>query len=109
QEEVVSRAPKGMCIQRQHDEEEGLDVSRLLGGFPSAKGGRLVGVLLLAALVLAAAGLTVGEASAAPLRIGVIQLVEHPALDDSHVGFMQALEQAGYTVGEDFVVDYQNA
>lgn len=42
------------------------------------------------------------------IKIGVIQLAEHPALDSAYQGFMDALTEAGYT--EDKVdFDYQNA
>ncbi|WP_105619948.1 ABC transporter substrate-binding protein [Vallitalea okinawensis] len=41
--------------------------------------------------------------------IGVTQIVEHPALDSSREGFMQALADNGYVEGENIVVDYKNA
>ena len=41
--------------------------------------------------------------------IGVIQLAEHPALDQSYQGFMDALKDAGYIVGENLKVDFKNA
>lgn len=41
--------------------------------------------------------------------IGVTQIVEHPALDSSREGFMQALADSGYVEGENIVVDYKNA
>lgn len=43
-----------------------------------------------------------------PFNIGIIQLVEHPALDASRDGFIAALSDAGYTDGEKINVDYQN-
>lgn len=43
------------------------------------------------------------------IKIGVIQLVEHPALDKSYQGFVDGLAEAGYKNGENIVIDYQNA
>ena len=43
------------------------------------------------------------------IKIGVIQLVEHPALDKSYQGFVDGLSEAGYINGENIVIDYQNA
>lgn len=41
--------------------------------------------------------------------IGIIQYVEHQALDASREGFLAALESKGYKDGEQIVIDYQNA
>ncbi len=46
---------------------------------------------------------------AAPLRIGINQLVEHPALDAAREGFIEALKEAGYDAGEEVIYDIQNA
>lgn len=43
------------------------------------------------------------------IKIGVIQLVEHPALDKSFQGFKDGLAEAGYVDGENIVIDFQNA
>lgn len=42
-------------------------------------------------------------------RIGVVQLVEHPALDQSYQGFVDGLKEAGYTDGDNIEIDYENA
>lgn len=44
-----------------------------------------------------------------PVRVGIIQYVEHPSLDSARLGFLDALKQAGYVEGENLIVDYQNA
>lgn len=41
--------------------------------------------------------------------IGITQLVEHPSLDSSRIGFIKALEDNGYKDGENIKIDYQNA
>jgi putative ABC transport system substrate-binding protein len=43
------------------------------------------------------------------LRIGVIQLVEHVALDASYQGFVDGLKAAGYVDGQNVKFDFQNA
>ena len=43
------------------------------------------------------------------IRIGILQQLEHPSLDQSREGFIQALADNGYIDGENIVIDYQNA
>ena len=43
------------------------------------------------------------------VKIGILQQLEHPALDQAREGFVQALADNGYTDGETIVLDYQNA
>lgn len=42
-------------------------------------------------------------------KIGITQIVEHPALDGARNGFLKALEDAGYKDGENLKIEYQNA
>lgn len=42
-------------------------------------------------------------------KIGVVQLVEHPALDAAYKGFVDGLKEAGYVDGQNIKLDYQNA
>lgn len=48
-------------------------------------------------------------ASKAPYRIGISQIVEHPALDAVRLGMLAALQEAGYSAGENLNVHYENA
>ncbi|MBR4035737.1 MAG: ABC transporter substrate-binding protein [Oscillospiraceae bacterium] len=43
------------------------------------------------------------------IKIGILQQLEHPSLDQSREGFIQALADNGYVDGESIVIDYQNA
>ena len=43
------------------------------------------------------------------IKIGVIQLVEHSALDANYQGFVDGLKEAGYVDGENIKIDYHNA
>ncbi|MFS8525174.1 MAG: ABC transporter substrate binding protein, partial [Limnochordales bacterium] len=54
-------------------------------------------IAVLAVLVLAFSSL------AAPLRVGVTQIVEHPALDAARQGFIDRLAELGYEEGTDVV------
>lgn len=60
-------------------------------------------IAVLAVLVLAFSSL------AAPLRVGVTQIVEHPALDAARQGFIDRLAELGYEEGADVVYDIQSA
>ncbi|CAM3494042.1 ABC transporter substrate-binding protein [Marinicrinis lubricantis] len=42
-------------------------------------------------------------------KVGVAQLLEHPSLDSSREGFIQALKDAGIEEGVNLELDYQNA
>ena len=42
-------------------------------------------------------------------KIGVVQLVEHAALDASYKGFVDGLAEAGLVDGQNIKIDYQNA
>ncbi|WP_300747671.1 ABC transporter substrate-binding protein [uncultured Brachyspira sp.] len=42
-------------------------------------------------------------------KIGIIQLIEHDALDASYRGFVDGLKEAGYEDGKNIIIDYQNA
>lgn len=63
-------------------------------------------LLLIISLGLAA----LAGCSDAPgkIKIGVVQLVEHPALDASYQGFVDALKDAGYVDGDKITINYQN-
>ena len=61
------------------------------------------------AIFAAACVLTSCNEKNGKVKIGVIQLVEHPALDKSYQGFVDGLVEEGYTNGDNIVIDYQNA
>lgn len=42
-------------------------------------------------------------------KIGILQLVEHDALDASYRGFVDGLAEAGFEDGKNIKIDYQNA
>ena len=58
-------------------------------------------LVVLAALVTACSAGVQAQA----VRLGIIQIVEHPSLDQARQGFLDRLEELGYTVQ----ADYQNA
>ncbi|KLU63855.1 ABC transporter substrate binding protein [Desulfosporosinus acididurans] len=43
------------------------------------------------------------------VKVGIIQIVEHPALDAARKGFLETLAANGYTEGKNLTVDYKNA
>ena len=54
---------------------------------------------------------TVGEQSTADesVKLGIIQVAEHPALDAARHGFLETMAANGYEEGENLIVDYGNA
>ena len=49
------------------------------------------------------------EAKEGAFKIGIIQLVEHDALDKAREGFIDDLKENGFVDGENIIIDYQNA
>lgn len=49
------------------------------------------------------------EAAPAKVNVGIVQLVEHAALDAANKGFVDGLAQKGYKEGENITYDRQNA
>lgn len=43
------------------------------------------------------------------LKIGVIQFMEHPSLDQAYKGFVEGLKKHGYEEGKNLKIDFQNA
>lgn len=67
-------------------------------------------IISTAAVVLAAAlAITGCNEKNSKIRIGAIQLVEHPALDNSYRGFVDGLAEEGFKDGDNIVIDFQNA
>ena len=63
-------------------------------------------MVLVLTLGMSACG---GSSDEDVLKIGVIQLVKHDALDKAYDGFVDGLEELGYVDGENIEIDYQNA
>ncbi len=49
------------------------------------------------------------QAAAESYAIGIVQLVEHPALDATREGFIDALVSEGFKDGDNLSIDYKNA
>jgi putative ABC transport system substrate-binding protein len=69
----------------------------------------LCGTLLLLTACGSGSEETSGKGEEKTVKIGIIQLVEHPSLDAAREGFVAALKDAGYEEGKNLVLDYQNA
>ena len=59
--------------------------------------------------LLASCGAKTAASGNKVYKIGVVQLVEHVALDASYQGFVDGLKEAGYEDGKNIKIDYQNA
>ncbi|MCQ2240265.1 ABC transporter substrate-binding protein [Treponema sp.] len=64
--------------------------------------------LLLAAIAIAGTA-AFAKKKQKVVKIGAIQLVEHPALDASYKGFVDGLKEAGYEDGKNLKIIYENA
>ena len=65
----------------------------------------MVLVLVLAVTMLTGCG---GANDDGMLKIGIIQLMEHPSLDTIRESIITGLEEEGFIDGENVVIDYQN-
>lgn len=78
---------------------------------------RIVSVILMIALVLSVAGCGSTQSkeksstanSSALKKIGIIQIVEHPSLNQIRESIISELAAQGYKNGENITIDYQNA
>ncbi len=75
----------------------------------------VLAALLLAASILGGCGKTQASMSNSSqnekkiVKIGINQIVEHPALDASRKGFIEALKSKGFEEGKNLDIDFQNA
>ncbi len=67
---------------------------------------RLFALALVAALLIPGLGAVAQEKL--PV-VGIVQIVEHPALDAARQGFLDSLKELGYEDGKNIAFDYQNA
>lgn len=71
---------------------------------------KIVTVLLVLALITALfAGCSGSGAANKVLKIGIVQLVKHPALDAAYEGFVDGLKAEGFEDGKNISIDYQDA
>jgi putative ABC transport system substrate-binding protein len=72
---------------------------------------KLIAIMLTVVMVmgLASCGSSKSNTSNNVMKIGVIQLVKHDALDRTYQGFVDELKELGYVNGENIEIDYQVA
>lgn len=77
------------------------------------KENRKLKMAVISTLMALTLGVTAGLAhdveAAAQKKVGIVQLVEHAALDAANKGFVDGLAQRGFTEGKNIVYDRQNA
>lgn len=66
-------------------------------------------LLLVVMTLLLTVSVSLAQDAANPIKIGVLQLVEHVSLDAAYQGFVDALAEAGYVDGKTVAIDFQNA
>ena len=68
-----------------------------------------LGLVGWCSLVLVACSQKKEIAAKEDVKIGILQYMEHDALDTSWKGFFAALKDAGYEEGKNLSIDYKNA
>lgn len=72
-----------------------------------------VSILAVTAAALTAALMTgcdkLGKKDTKTMKIGIVQLVEHPALDKNREGFLAGLAEAGIVASDTCTIDFENA
>ncbi|HEY8499101.1 MAG TPA: ABC transporter substrate-binding protein [Clostridia bacterium] len=67
-------------------------------------------VILCCVLIISSCAIgSTGSTDREKYSIGIIQLVEHVALDSAREGFIDALKENGYVDGQNITIDFQNA
>lgn len=69
----------------------------------------LAGVGLVSLLMLGACGNKEAAGNDEAKKVGVLQLVQHPSLDNAYEGFKEGLAEGGYKEGDNLKIEYQNA
>lgn len=77
--------------------------------FALSRRAALAALLLAAPVASAYAEMRTAPEPGRTYRIGFAQIVDHPALNATRQGFIDALKDAGFVVGKNLVFDYQNA
>jgi len=67
---------------------------------------KLISIFIALLLLFTVAGC---EKKSDVIEIGIIQIIEHAALDAAREGFIDALKDNGYEEGKNIKIDYQNA
>ncbi|NSW90352.1 MAG: ABC transporter substrate-binding protein [Firmicutes bacterium] len=70
---------------------------------------KVIAIALVIMLISISFAACSGTSSDKVVKIGISQLVQHPALDSAREGFIEALKEAGYEDGKNIKIDLQNA
>lgn len=73
------------------------------------KGLKIVSAILLTIALLISVTACSGTGSSKVIRIGIVQIVEHPSLNTIREAFIEQLATKGFKEGENIEIDYQNA
>lgn len=74
-------------------------------------GKKLIGIIMILVLMMSLfSGCTnKSDVDSDKIKIGITQIIEHPALDAARSGFIDALDKNGYKDGENIIIEVQNA
>ncbi len=68
---------------------------------------KIISLTILCAMLVTMIGCT--NTDDGKISIGIVQYMDHVALDSAREGFIQALKDNGYTDGDNIDIDYQNS
>ena len=66
-------------------------------------------LLIICPIVIISMVLNGRDVNSGKIKIGILQLVEHDALDQARKGFVDGLEELGLVDGKNIEIDYENA
>lgn len=69
----------------------------------------IMGMALTSLLLLSGCSNKKSGSTATIKHVGILQVVQHPSLDEANKGFKEGLKKEGYTEGKNLKIDYQNA
>ena len=84
-------------------------ISLLLAGMIAVSAAACSATSTTSAAGSGAASQAASAAEQKKFKIGIVQLVEHPALDAAYKGFVDGLKEAGYVDGQNITLSYENA
>lgn len=69
----------------------------------------VMGMALTGLLLLSGCNNKKTGSTATVKHVGILQVVQHPSLDEANKGFKEGLKEKGYVEGKNLKIDYQNA
>jgi putative ABC transport system substrate-binding protein len=86
-----------------------IDKKYMFGGIKMKKALKVISSILLTIALLTTVTACSVKADSKLVRIGIVQIVEHPSLNTIRESFIEQLASKGFKEGQNIEIDYQNA